>query len=53
MPRAQRRATIMRARRCLSVSVGTTALSAAILVSLTMGAGVPAGMANVGVWEIS
>jgi putative flippase GtrA len=31
----------------LSVSVGTTALSAVILVLLTMGAGVPAGTANV------
>ena len=38
---------VQRVARCLSVSVGTTALSAAILVALTLGAGVPAGMANV------
>jgi putative flippase GtrA len=42
-----RRATIVRALRCLSVSVGTTALSAGILVLLTLGVGVPAGTANV------
>jgi len=36
-----------RAARCLTVSVGTTVLSAAILVALTLGAGVPAGMSNV------
>jgi putative flippase GtrA len=32
---------------CLSVSVGTTVLSAVILVILAVGAGVPAGTANV------
>lgn len=32
---------------CLAVSVGTTAISAAILVILAVGAGVPAGTANV------
>lgn len=32
--------------RCLSVSVGTTLLSAAILVALSLGAGLPAGMSN-------
>jgi putative flippase GtrA len=32
---------------CLSVSVGTTVLSAVILVVLAVGAGVPAGTANV------
>ena len=32
---------------CLSVSVGTTVLSAVILVALVVGAGVPAGTANV------
>jgi len=32
---------------CLSVSVGTTVLSAAILVILAVGAGVPAGPANI------
>lgn len=32
---------------CLSVSVGTTVLSAVILVTLAVGAGVPAGTANV------
>jgi len=36
-----------RVARCFSVSVGTTLLSAAILVALTLGAGVPAGAANV------
>jgi putative flippase GtrA len=43
----RRRATIARALRCLSVPVGTTVLSAAVLVALTLGAGVPAGTANV------
>jgi putative flippase GtrA len=38
---------VQRVTRCLSVSVGTTALSAAVLVALTLGAGVPAGMSNV------
>jgi len=33
--------------RCLVVSVGTTLLSAAVLVALALGAGVPAGSANV------
>ena len=33
--------------RCLVVSVGTTLLSAAVLVALTLGVGVPAGMSNV------
>ena len=32
--------------RCLLVSVGTTLLSAAVLVALALGAGVPAGTAN-------
>jgi putative flippase GtrA len=36
-----------RLARCFSVSVGTTLLSAAILIALTLGAGVPAGAANV------
>ena len=38
---------VQRVTRCLSVSVGTTLLSAAVLVTLTLGAGVPAGMSNV------
>ncbi len=38
---------VQRAARCLSVSVGTTLLSAAVLVALTLGAGVPAGTSNV------
>jgi putative flippase GtrA len=38
---------VRRAMRCLSVSVGTTLLSAAILVALSLGAGVPAGTSNV------
>ncbi len=33
--------------RCLAVSVGTTLLSAALLVALSLGAGVPAGTSNV------
>ncbi|MDQ1521932.1 MAG: hypothetical protein QOI55_3005 [Actinomycetota bacterium] len=37
----------MRALRCMSVSVGTTVLSATILVVLSVGLGVPAGTANV------
>jgi putative flippase GtrA len=36
-----------RIARCLSVSVGTTLLSAALLIALTLGAGVPAGTSNV------
>jgi putative flippase GtrA len=42
-----RRALVQRLSRCLVVSVGTTLLSAAILVALALGAGVPAGSANV------
>ncbi len=38
---------VQRLTRCFSVSVGTTLFSAAILVALTLGAGVPAGAANV------
>jgi putative flippase GtrA len=38
---------VQRVARCLSVSVGTTLLSAAVLVALALGAGVPAGMSNV------
>jgi putative flippase GtrA len=38
---------IVRIARCMSVSVGTTLLSAAVLVALSIGAGVPAGMSNV------
>jgi putative flippase GtrA len=41
------RATLQRMSRCLVVSVGTTLLSAAILIALALGAGVPAGSANV------
>ena len=41
------RTLVQRIARCLSVSVGTTLLSAAVLVALTLGAGVPAGMSNV------
>jgi putative flippase GtrA len=37
---------IMRVRRCLSVSVGTTVLSAVVLVTLAVGFGVPAGGAS-------
>jgi putative flippase GtrA len=43
----RRRATISRAVRCLSVSVGTTVLSATVLAVLAVGAGVGAGTANV------
>ena len=46
-PRVLRRPVVRRMSRCLVVSVGTTLLSAAILVALAMGAGVPAGPANV------
>jgi putative flippase GtrA len=42
-----RRAIVRRMSRCLVVSVGTTLLSAAVLVALALGAGVPAGSANV------
>jgi putative flippase GtrA len=41
------RAIVARMSRCLVVSVGTTLLSAAVLVALALGAGVPAGSANV------
>jgi putative flippase GtrA len=41
------RQLVQRVARCLSVSVGTTLLSAAVLVALTLGAGVPAGTSNV------
>lgn len=37
---------VQRVARCFSVSVGTTLLSAAVLVILTLGAGVPAAIAN-------
>ena len=42
-----RRALVQRLSRCLVVSVGTTLLSASVLVALALGAGVPAGSANV------
>jgi putative flippase GtrA len=45
--RSARRAIVQRMSRCLLVSVGTTLLSAAVLVVLALGAGVPAGSANV------
>jgi putative flippase GtrA len=45
--RFARRAIVQRMSRCLLVSVGTTLLSAAVLVVLALGAGVPAGSANV------
>jgi putative flippase GtrA len=38
---------VQRMSRCLVVSVGTTLLSAAVLVALALGAGVPAGSANI------
>lgn len=41
-----RRPTIGRIARCLSVSVGTTVLSAVVLVVLAVGFGMPAGPAN-------
>jgi putative flippase GtrA len=40
-------ATFGRVVRCLTVSVGTTLLSAAVLVALALAMGVPAGVANV------
>jgi putative flippase GtrA len=40
------RPLVERVTRCLTVSVGTTLLSAAILVALSLGAGVPAGTSN-------
>lgn len=39
--------TRLRIARCLCVSVGTTVLSTSILVVLALGAGVPAGVANI------
>ena len=42
-----RRMIVQRLSRCLLVSVGTTLLSAAVLVALALGMGVPAGSANV------
>ena len=44
---AGRRMIVQRLSRCLLVSVGTTLLSAAVLVALALGMGVPAGSANV------
>jgi putative flippase GtrA len=41
------RPMLQKMSRCLVVSVGTTLLSAAVLVALVLGAGVPAGSANV------
>jgi putative flippase GtrA len=38
---------LVRVARCLCVSVGTTLLSAAVLLALALGFGVPAGIANV------
>jgi putative flippase GtrA len=38
---------VQRMSRCLLVSVGTTLLSAVVLVALALGLGVPAGPANV------
>jgi putative flippase GtrA len=46
-PHFARRVLVQRMSRCLVVSVGTTLLSAAVLVALALGAGVPAGSANV------
>ena len=39
--------TLRRVLRCLTVSAGTTALSVMVLLTLALGAGVPAGVANV------
>ena len=39
--------TLMRVVRCFCVSVGTTLLSAVVLVALALGLGVSAGIANV------
>jgi putative flippase GtrA len=44
---ADRFSLAQRVTRCLTVSVGTTLLSAAILVALSLGAGLPAGTSNV------
>jgi len=41
------RPIVWRLARCFSVSIGTTVLSTAVLVALAIGAGVPAGIANV------
>ena len=41
------RPVVQRLARCFSVSIGTTVLSTAVLVALAIGAGVPAGLANV------
>ena len=38
---------LMRVVRCLCVSVGTTLLSAAVLVALALGLGMSAGVANI------
>jgi putative flippase GtrA len=43
----EHRPTLQKMSRCFVVSVGTTLLSAAVLVALALGAGVPAGSANV------
>ena len=42
-----RRSLLVRLTRCFAVSVGTTVLSAAVLILLAVGFGVPAGLANV------
>jgi putative flippase GtrA len=48
VPRApQQNVLLTKMSRCLVVSVGTTLLSAAVLVALALGAGVPAGTANI------
>lgn len=44
---ARHKATVVRVLRCLTVSAGTTVLSAAILTALVVWAGVAAGTANV------
>ena len=43
----RKRTAKQRMSRCFVVSVGTTLLSTAVLVALALGAGVPAGSANV------
>jgi putative flippase GtrA len=43
---ADHRTTIRRVLRCLGVSVGTTVLSAVVLVMLAIGFGIPAGTAS-------
>jgi len=47
LPFLPQRNVARRMSRCLLVSVGTTLLSAVVLVALALGAGVPAGPANV------